>query len=173
MEGGAFHARHELDDADFAYIHDESVDDLVAEFAMGHLASAETERCFDLVAIAEEADSLVLLGLVVVLVYRDGELDFLDDDDLLLLACGAFGLVLLVKVLAIVLNAADGRDSIGRNLYEVEATFTGDFECVERGHDAHLFAIFVDDANLACANLFVGTDEALLRTFVGKRWNKT
>ena len=136
VKRGAFHARHELDDAVVADVHDEAIDDLVAEVAVSHLAALEAEAGFDLVAFGEEANGLVLLGLVVVFVYGDGELDLFDDDDLLALASGAVGLVLLVEVFAVVLDLADGRDSVGRNLYEVEGLFAGHFEGFERGHDA-------------------------------------
>ena len=53
---------------------------------MRHLEAFEPETRLDLVAFAEEANSLVILGLVVVFVNRDRELHFLDDNDLLLRA---------------------------------------------------------------------------------------
>ena len=171
MEGGAFHAGHEFHDAERADVHDEAVDDLVAEVAVGHLAAAEAQAGLYLVAFAKEADGLVLFRLVVMLVDGDRELDFLDDDDLLLLTGSAVALVLLVEVLAVVLNAAHRRDGIWGNLYEVKGALTCNFESIERGHDAELFAIFIDYANFARADFFVGTDERLDGTLVGKRWN--
>ena len=113
VEDGSFHARHELDDCDVTDVLDEPVDDLVSEIAVGHLTSAETEAGFHLVAALQEFDCLIFLGLVIVVVHRDGEFNFLDDDDLLLFARGALGLVLLVKKAAVVLNAADGWDGGG------------------------------------------------------------
>ena len=89
VQNGAFHARHELDNASVAYVLNKAVDDVVSEIAMGHLAAAETETCLDLVAACKELDGLILLGLVVMLVDGDGEFDFLDDDDFLLLLGGA------------------------------------------------------------------------------------
>src|SRR4051812_45191668 len=113
MQDRAFHAGHELDNRNLADVLDESVDDVVAEVAMSHLTSAEAETGFDLVAALEKLDCLILLRLIVVVVDGDGELDFLDDDDFLLFARGAFGLVLLVEEAAVVLNAADGWDGGG------------------------------------------------------------
>ena len=113
MQRGAFHAGHELHDAGFADVHDEAVDDLVTEVAVGHLAALEAEAGFDLVAFGKEADGLVLLGDVVVLVDVDRELDFLDDDDLLLLTRSAVRLIFFVEILAVVLDFADGRDGFG------------------------------------------------------------
>ena len=171
MERGAFHAWHELDRAGFPDIHDEAVDDLVAEVAMGHLAAFEAEAGFDLVAIAEEADGLIFLGLVVMLVDGDGELDFLDDDDLLLLASGAVALVLLVQVFAVVLDLADGRNGVGRDLDEVEGLFAGHLQGLKRGHDAELFTIFVDNAHFTGADTFVGANKRLGGAFV-EWWDK-
>ena len=170
VQRGAFHARHELDDAGVADVHDEAVDDLVAEVAVGHLAALEAEAGFDLVAFGEEADGLVLLGDVVVLVDVDRELDFLDDDDLLLLARGAIGLVFLVEVLAVVLDLADGRDGVGRDLDEVEGAFAGHLQGVEGRHDAKLFAVLVDHADFACADTLVGADKGLGGTLID-RWD--
>ncbi len=68
---------------------------------------------------SEEFDGLILLGLVVVFVDGDGELDFLDDDDLLLFLGGAFALFLLVEETAVVLDAADRGNRVGRYLHQV------------------------------------------------------
>ncbi len=112
MQRSAFHTRHELDDAGVAHVLDQPVDDVVAEVAMGHLATLEAQRSLDLVAFLQEAHSLVLLGLVVVLVHRDRKLDFLDDDDFLLLAGSAVTLVFLVKIFAVILDTADRRNCV-------------------------------------------------------------
>ena len=170
MEGRAFHAGHEFDDAGVADVEDEAVDDLVAEVAVGHLAAFEAQRRLDLVAFAEEADRHVLFGLVVVLVDGDGELDFLDDDDLLLLAGGAVGLVFFVEIFAVVLDLADGRDSVGGDFYKVEGALAGHFEGFEGRHDAELFAIFVDDADFTGADALIGADKGFCGTLID-RWN--
>ena len=47
------------------------------------------------------------------LVDRDREFDFLDDDDLLLLPGGALALVFFVQELAVILNAANGGTAFG------------------------------------------------------------
>ena len=119
----------------------------------------------------QEADGLVLLGLVVVLVDGDGELDFLDDDDLLLLARGAFALFLLVEEAAVVLDAADGRNGVGRDFDQVETALAGDLQRFKGRQDAELFAVFVDHADFAGANAIVDADKGLGRTFI-ERWNR-
>jgi hypothetical protein len=172
MERGAFHAWHELDQTCIANIQNEAVDDLVAEIAVRHLAAFEPERGFDLVALSKKANGLVLLRLVVVLVDRNRELYLFDDDDLLLLTGSAVALVLLVKELPVVLNLADRGNSVRGDLYQVERALAGHLESVKRSHDAELFAIFVDDANLAGADAFVSADKRLGGTFIN-RWNKS
>ena len=113
MQRGAFHSGMEFHDGALADILNQPVDDLVPKLAMGHLAATETQRRLDLVAVMEKADRLVLLGLVVVLVHRDRELDFLDDDDLLLFARRPLALVFFVEEFAVILNAANRRHGVG------------------------------------------------------------
>src|SRR5580698_7223358 len=84
VQNRPFHARHELDHAGVANILNQPIDDLVAQFAVRHLAAAEAQASLHLVAVDEEPHGLILLGLVVMLIHGNGELDFLDDDDLLL-----------------------------------------------------------------------------------------
>jgi len=172
MKGRTFHTGHEFDQTSVPNVEDEAVDDLVPEVAVGHLAALEAERRLDLVAFAEEADSLIFLRLVVVLVDGDGELNLFNGDDLLLFAGGAVAFVFLVEELAVILDLADGRDGIGRDLDEVERTLTGHLKGLEGGHDAELFAVLVDDADFAGADTFVSTDERLGGTFID-RWNKS
>ena len=94
MQNGAFHAWHEFDNPSLADVLDEPVDDCVAQFSMGHLATAEAEAGLHLVTLSEEADSLIFLGLIVVLVHSDGEFTLLDDDDFLFFLGGPVALFL-------------------------------------------------------------------------------
>ncbi len=159
MQNGAFHAGHELDHSGFADVLNEPVDDVVAQLAVCHLAAAEAQAGLDLVTLVEEAHGLIFLGLVVVFVYGDAELDFLDYDDFLLLAGGALTLFLLVEVAAIVLNTADRRNGVGRDLDQIQTALTGNFQGFERRQNTELFAVFVDDANFAGANTLVDTNK--------------
>ena len=166
MEDGAFHAGHELDHAGVADVLDEAVDDVVAELAVGHLAAAEAEAGLHLVALVEEADGLILLGLVVVLVHRDRELDFLDDDDLLLFARRPLALVFFVEEFAVILNAANRRHGVGRNLHQIETALAGNLEGFKRWKNAELFSIFVNYANFTRAYPIVDADELFRRTLI-------
>ena len=171
MQRGAFHAGHEFDDAVVANVEDQAIDDLVAEIAVRHLAALEAQRGLDLVPFVKEADCHVLFGLVVMLVDGDREFDFLDDDDLLLLARGAVGLVFFVQVLAVVLDFADRRDGVGGDFYQVKGALPSHFEGFEGSHDAELLAIFVDDADFAGAYALIRADEGFCGTLIN-RWNR-
>ena len=166
VEGGAFHAGHEFHYAGFVEIHNQAIDDFVAEVAVSHLATLEAETGFDLVAFGEEADSLILFRDVVMLVHVDGELDFLDDDDFLLLASGAIAFVFLVEELAVILDFAHRGYGVWRYFNEIEGTFSRHLEGVERSHDAELFAVLVDHADFACTDTLVGADKRLCGTLI-------
>jgi len=159
VQCSAFHAGHELHQTGVADIQDQPIDDLVTEIAVSHLAPFEAQGRLNLIALAKKAHSLVFLGLIVMLIDRDRELDLFDDDDLLFLACRAVALILLVKEFAVVLDLADRRNGIRRDLYEIQRSLAGHLEGVKRSHDAELFAVFVDDANLAGADAFIGADK--------------
>src|ERR1700733_3098559 len=91
----------------------------------------------------------------------DGKLDLFYDADLLFLPGGALAVIFFVEVFDVVLDLTYGRDGVGRDLYEVEVTLAGHFEGLKRGHNSKVFAVLVDDANLAGTNTFVGSDARL------------
>ena len=159
MQRCAFHARHKLDDADITHILDQAIDDVIAQVAVGHLPAFEAQRCFDLVAFAKETHGLIFLGLIIMLIDGDRKLNFLHDDDFLLLTRSAIALVFLVQELSIVLDTADRRDGIRRNFYQVEAALTGDLQCLERLQNAQLVAFVVNDADFTGTDLVVDTDK--------------
>jgi hypothetical protein len=166
MQDGSLHAGHELDHAGSANVLNQTVNDLIPEIAVGHLASSETQACLHLVALGEKADSLILFGLVIVLVHRNRELDFLDRNHLLALSSSAFALLFLIQKTAIVLNPANRWDGGGGNFNQVEATFAGNTESLKGLENAKLFAVFVDDADFARANPIVDANEGLCRSFI-------
>jgi hypothetical protein len=172
VQGGSFHAGHEFHQAGLSNISDQAVNDLVTQITMGHLSSLEAERGLDLIAFIQEANSLVLLRLIVMFVNGDGELDLFDSDDLLLLPCSSIALILLVEELAVVLNLADRGNRVGRDLHKVQRFLAGHFESLKRSHYAKLFAIFVDDSDFAGADALISADEGFSGTFID-RWNRS
>jgi hypothetical protein len=99
-------------------------------------------------------------------VHCDGELDLLDHDDLLLLLGSAFALFLFVEEAAVILDAADGGNCIGRDLDQIKAALAGNSERLKGGQDAELLAVFVDYADFTRTNPVVDADKGLCRTFV-------
>ena len=94
------------------------------------------------------------------------ELDFLDGDDLLLLARGALALFLLVEETAVVLDAAHRGDGVGRDFDQIQAALACDLQRLKGRKNSKLFAVFVDDADFARANPVVDADKGLGRTFI-------
>src|SRR5580704_10970478 len=94
-------------------VFDQAFEDLASQVGAGHFASAEKNCSLDLVALVQEAQHVILLGLVVVVVHIDAELDFLDRDRLLMLLSLAFFFLLLVEKFPVVHDAAHGRGCSG------------------------------------------------------------
>src|SRR4029434_1782024 len=91
--------RHGFRDGDLGELLNQPLENAAADFRMRHFAATEENRRLHLVPVVEEALDMLLLELVVVLVYLGPELDFLDEDDLLVLFGLACPLLLLVLVL--------------------------------------------------------------------------
>src|SRR5215470_6909396 len=154
--------RAKLDDPLVADVLYEPFQNLASQAGARHLASAEEDRGFDLVALAQKTQHVVLLGLVVVIVHVDAELHFLDRNRLLVLLGLALFLLLLVQEFPVIHDAANRRLRCGGNLYQVEVTFAGHLERFERRQDADLLAFIVNHANFARANTLICTDKSLI-----------
>ena len=162
----AFHARMKFHDAGVAHVLNQAIDDLISQLAVSHLPATETQGGLHFISFMEKADGLIFLGLVVVLVNGDRELDFLNGDDLLLFARSPFALIFFVQIFAVILNAANRRHGVGRDLYQVEAAFAGNFESFKGWKNAELFSIFVNDANFTRAYPIVDADKLFRRTLI-------
>lgn len=172
MKGSSFHAGHEFNYPGIANIGNQAVDDLISKIPMSHLTAFEAEGSLDLIAFVQKADGLVLLRLIVVFINRNGELHLFDGDDLLLFPGGAFTLILLVEIFAVVLDLADGRNGIRGYLDQVERALSCQFQRFEGGHDAELFAVFIDNPDFTGTDTFVCTNEGLGGAFID-RWNNS
>src|SRR5437879_3883675 len=75
VHGVSFHTRRKFYKSLVAEFADEAVEDVASQVAVRHLASLEAQAGLDLVTLIEEADGVVLLGLEIVLVHVDAELD--------------------------------------------------------------------------------------------------
>jgi hypothetical protein len=97
-----------------------------------------------------------------VIVDHRPELDFLDLDDLLLLASFGLLFLLLEPVFAVIQELADRRRGVGRNLDQVETGFRGLGQRVCDLGGSEVGPVFVDQVNLTNANVFVDALAVLL-----------
>ena len=161
MKNGAFHAGHKLDHTGLANILDKAIDDVVAKLAMGHLAAAESQAGFYFIAFGQEADGLVFLRLVIVLVNSYRELDFFDSDDFLLLARSPLALFFFVEIPPVILDAADGRNSVRRNFHKIEPSIPGDSQGFIGRQNAKLLTVLIDNADFTRADALIDADKGL------------
>src|SRR5215210_2658882 len=126
----------------------EALQQLVAEILARHFAAPELDGGLDLVPFAQEADGVLELEVVVVLVDVGPELDLFDVDDLLLLLRLVGLLLLLVEELAEVHDAADRRLGRRGHLHQVEGLLLSPPQRLLHWHDAGLRAVGVDQAYL-------------------------
>src|SRR5262245_27416467 len=111
---------------------------------------------------------MVALGNVIVLVHIDAELHFLQDDLFLILLRRALFLFLLVQVFAVIHDAANWGDGVGRDLHQVKILFPRPFDGVKWGHYAQLVAISIDHADFSRADALIHAD----KTFVDSSLQK-
>jgi hypothetical protein len=132
--------RLRLDEAKLLDVDREPLQQLVAEFRPGLLATTEHDRHLDLVALPKEPLDVALLGAVVVWIDLRPDLDFLDDRLSLVLARLPRLQRGLVLELAVVHQFADRRPRRGSDFDQVQVCFLGQPERVGDRHDPHLFA---------------------------------
>ena len=158
-----------LDDRQVGDVLREALQQATARVGARLLAAAEHDGDLDLVARLEEADDVALLGLVVVGVDLETETDLLDDGVGLVatrLARLHRGLVL---ELAVVHELRYGGTRLGRDLDQVEIRLLGKPQRVLDPHDADLFALGADQADLGHADFFVDARLVDVRSFHGRR----
>ena len=108
-----------------------------------------------LLPCVEEAQHVLLLGRVVAHVDLRAELHFLGLDLALVLA-RLLGLDrLIVLVLAVIHDAADGRIGVRGDLDQVETLVLGDAAGLHGGINAHLVSVVADQPAFAHGDLFV------------------
>src|SRR5579862_1204770 len=164
VQGVAFLPRTKLHQALVFHILDQPLQNFAAQALAGHFPAPEKDGGLHLVAFIQEAQHVVLFGLIVVLVHVDAELHFLDGDGFLVLFGLALLLFLLVEKFAVIHDAANRRLGSGRDLHQVKILGTGHLERLERRHDADLLAFVVNHAHFAGANALIHADKTLVDT---------
>src|SRR3546814_557492 len=105
--------------------------------------------------LVKKARDRAELGLVIAIFRRWTEFDFLDLDLLLLFLRSVRGLVLLIKVLAVIHDLADRRFRVWRNLNQIETFFFSLGLGITRQHDPELLTIVRDYADPRRGDLIV------------------
>src|SRR5256714_108900 len=150
-----FHARELLDLGDFVEVVLDPHKHVHAELLVRQLAPAEPHRYFDLVALFDELVHAAHLDRVIVVIDARAQLDFLDLDDLLLLAGFVFFLLLFVFELAVIEDLADRRIGIRRYFDEIETGSGCHGERFTAPDDPHHLALLVDKAHANAADLVI------------------
>lgn len=138
----------------------DAVEELHAEFHMGHFAATETERQLDLVASLEEAAHSLHLHLIIMRVDVRTHLDLFDLDGLLLLARLGSLLLALIFHPAEIGDLAHGRLGVRCHLNQVKSGLFRKTQCIFRGENAAVVAFVIDELNLGnpdvavCARAF-------------------
>src|SRR2546421_4789572 len=151
----AFHARHRFDLALISNFRQQAVHLLAAHFLVRHFAATMKNHGAHLVALAEEADDLILANLIVVLRGVGPKLDFLQLRTAAALALFVGLLVQLVLIFPVVGDFADRRVGGGRNLHQIKPAFPRELHCLERLHDTELLTLFVNHPDFARPDAFV------------------
>lgn len=100
------------------------------------------------VAFFQEAASLVALHLDIMVVGIRLHPNLFELDDLLVLACFALLLGLVITELAVIHQPAHRRVGIRRDLDKIQTSLLSHLLSLEGRHDTYLLAQFVDQANL-------------------------
>src|SRR5215204_820878 len=137
-----------LDRAEVGNVLGEPHQEALAALWMGLLAAPEHDRDLHAVVALEEADHVVLLGLVVVGRDLRTQLDLADVHLLLVPPRGLRLLLLLVLVLRVVEHAADRRPRVGSHLDQVEVALLRVAKRLLGIDDTNLVAVLPYEANL-------------------------
>ena len=156
----SFKLRLLVNAAHFGTAVDKLLNDGGAQLRMSHFSSAEAHGNLNLVAVAEEFNSVAKLGVEIVGINVKGKPYFLDLDCLLIFLCFFFALCLLKAIFAVVHNAANVRGGGGRDLYEIKIFFRGDRKGILHRNNTKLRAVGVDHADFFFADLLI--DEQFL-----------
>ena len=164
MQRVAFLPRAKLDQTPIVHVLNQTFQNLPAQALPRHFASPEEDGGFHLVSFIEEAQYVILFGFVIVIVYVDTKLHFLDRNGLLFFLGLALALLVLVQEFPIIHDAANRRLRGWGNFHQIQVPFAGHLERFEGRQYADLFAFVTDHANFTCPDALVDADKTLVDT---------
>ena len=164
--GSPFHSRRLFDNGDAVRGFHHSVQQLAAKLRVGDFPAAETNGYLNFVAVLQKLHRIFQLEVEIVVVGLGPEPDTLKVSALLLLVRLPIFLGRFVLMFPVIHDSANGRHSHGSNLDEVQPALFRDGESVSHIHNAPLFAVFINEANIPNArvlamraqNLFVNPE---------------
>jgi hypothetical protein len=133
-----------------------------AHFLVRHFAAAMKNHGANFVALAEEADDLILANLIIVLGGGGPELHFLERRTPAAFALFVRLLVRLVEKLTIIGDFANGRVRRRRNLHQIQTALTSEADRFKGLHNAELGAFFVNHTDFARSNPVIDADSITL-----------
>ena len=122
---------------------------------MPHLTAAEADGNLDLIAFLQESGGMANLRLKVVGVDIEGQADFLDLDDTLVLSGFLLTFRLFKPVLSVIDNLAYRGRCLRCNFYKVQILSERHLQRLCSGHHPKLVAIRTDDTHFSVTNFFV------------------
>ena len=153
----AFHLWHGLNPGGFFHFLTHTLEHLRTEFLMRHLTATETQGDLHLVTGIDELPDVFHFDLIIVFINIRAELDFLNIDNLLLLAGFVGALLGLILEFPEIQDFAYRRVNIRLNFNEVETDPISTFNRFINRDDAELFAIFINTTDTVCGYGTVNT----------------
>src|SRR5690606_10191030 len=151
----AFKLRTALLNSDVLHFGRYALEHLLADARMHDFASAESNAALHFVLVVNELDHVAKLRLVVVLVDRRAEANFLQFNNLLVLAVFFLPLLLLVPEFPVVHNPANRRLRGRSDVHKVEIRVNGHLHRLAERYDTDLLAFRTDKPNLSGADFLV------------------
>ena len=150
-----FHLGHVFDLADLVNIRSDPVEQFSTDILMRHLAATEAKCHLDLVASLQKPHHVAHLDIIVMRVGVRAEFDFLDLDDLLILAGFGFAFLEFVFVFSEIHDLADRWRRIGRDFHQIKTGLFGQFHRVRGFHHPQVFTIGPDQPNFGRADTII------------------
>src|ERR1700678_3122222 len=160
----AFLPRTKFYNAVRLHVLDQPLQNLPSQAGARHLTATEKDGRLYLVAFIQKTQHVIFLGLVIVVVHIDAELDLFHSDRFLVLLSLALFLFLLIQIFPVVHDPAHGRLRSRGNLNQVQILGSGHLERLEGRQNSDLRPFIVNHADFARPDAIVGADKALIDT---------
>src|SRR3984893_9272138 len=159
----AFHGRFGFDLGDAPGLGFHPLEQPESQILMRHLAAAEAQSDFHLVALLEKPADGFHLDAVIMVVDSRTQLDLLDLDNLLLFPGFRRFFLLQEAEFAIIEDLADRGIGRGNDFDKIKSRFIGRLLGLNNLHDTTVLAFGIDQLNFASVDFTVYTRPVLLR----------